>query len=182
MMRVTIIAVIGLFCLISAAHLVGCAADADKLPEPKVITTGANVEVKLTETQLMSAREYYAFWNTGEERYALKALAPDFIDLNLPEGRPQGLAGPLVASRQFREAVPDLSLSVEHSWVVGDQVISRLRFSGHFTGSFGTRKGDGRAIAFDAVDIYTIKGGQITTNWHLEDNFSLMKQLGAVAP
>jgi predicted ester cyclase len=174
--------IIGLFCQMGAAHLAARAGEVGKLPEPKVITTSAAADPTLTEMVLLPARRYYAFWNTGEERYARQALAPDFVDLNLPEGRPQGPSGPLIASRQFREAVPDLSLSVERAWVVGDQVISRLHFSGHFTGSFGGRKGDGRAIAFDAVDIYTIKDGRITSNWHLEDNLRLMKQLALVAP
>jgi predicted ester cyclase len=104
------------------------------------------------------------------------------VDLNLPEGRPQGPAGPLVASRDFRKAVPDLKVSAEEVWVVGNQVIGRLRFTGHFTAQFGDLKGDGRSIQFDAVDIYTVKNGRIVANWHLEDNLTLFKQLGVVKP
>jgi predicted ester cyclase len=63
----------------------------------------------------------------------------------------------VVASRAFRKAVPDLAESVEEAWVAGDNVISRYRFSGHFSGTFGDRTGDGRAISFDAIDIYTIR-------------------------
>jgi predicted ester cyclase len=114
------------------------------------------------------------------EAYARAALAEDFIDLNLPEGRPQGPTGPIVASRSFRVAVPDLSVSVEEAWVVGEQVISRLRFTGHFSGQFGELQGDGRSIQFDAVDIYTIKDGRISTNWHLEDNLTFLTRIGAV--
>jgi len=43
-------------------------------------------------------------------------------------------------------------------------------------------KGDGRAIGFRAVDIYRVQYGQISDNWHLEDNPSLMQQLGIVKP
>ncbi len=68
----------------------------------------------------------------------------------------------LTTARHFiSEAVPDLSLSVERAWVVDNQVISHLHFSGHFSGSFAGRMGDGRAISFDAVDIYTIQDGRI---------------------
>lgn len=153
----------------------------DNLPEPKIVSVATASPSSAVEAMLLPARRYYAFWNTGDERYAREALAPDFIDLNLPDGRPQGPQGPLVASRGFRQAVPDLALMVEHAWIVGDQIISQLHFSGHFTGNFQGHAGDGRAIAFNAVDIYTIKNGRIVSNWHLEDNLSLLKQLGLIA-
>lgn len=155
---------------------------ADELPQPKKLTVDRGLTCEQTESMLQVARRYYAFWNTGDEAYARAALADDFVDLNLPEGRPQGPTGPLVASRTFRKAVPDLQLSVEEVWVAGDQVVGRLRFTGHFTGQFGELQGDGRAIQFDAVDIYTVKNGRIAANWHLEDNLALLKQLGALKP
>ena len=42
------------------------------------------------------------------------------------------------------------------------------------------RQGDGRAIDFIATDIYRIANGRIAENWHLEDNLTLLQQLGAV--
>jgi len=68
--------------------------------------------------------------------------------------------------------------------MVGDRVIGRLRFTGHFSGTFGdgasARQGDGRAIDFIATDIYRIANGRIAENWHLEDNLTLLQQLGAI--
>ena len=168
--------------MLTTTCLVVIAENVDQLPEPKVTTASANSDPRVIETTLLPARRYYAFWNTGDENYARQALSPDFVDLDLPDGRPQEPTGPLLASQYFRAAAPDLSLSVERAWVIDNQVISHLHFSGHFSGSFAGRKGDGRAISFDAVDIYTIQDGRITTNWHLEDNLALMKQLGVVAP
>jgi predicted ester cyclase len=155
---------------------------AEELPQPKKLTVDRGLSREQTQALLQAARRYYAFWNTGDEAYARAALAEDFTDLHLPEGRPQGPTGPLVASRTFRKAVPDLKVSVEEVWVAGSQTVSRLHFTGHFTGQFGDLKGDGRAIQFDAVDIYTVKDGRITANWHLEDNLTLLKQLGVVKP
>jgi len=60
--------------------------------------------------------------------------------------------------------------------------VVRYSFTGHFTGSFKNLKGDGREVSFRAVDIYRVQNGQISDNWHLEDNLSLMQQLGAVTP
>jgi len=127
-----------------------------------------------------AAQTYYTFWNTGDPNLAEQAVAKSFLDLNLPEGRPQGPSGPVLASKKFREAIPDLSVSVEDMYIVGNYVIGRLHFRGHFTGHFNNTKGDGQIIDFSAVDIYQIEDGKIITNWHLEDNLTLLKQMGVV--
>jgi len=65
---------------------------------------------------------------------------------------------------------------------VDDRAVVRYLFTGHFTGTFKDLKGDGHEISFRAVDIYRVQNGQISDNWHLEDNLSLMQQLRAVKP
>jgi predicted ester cyclase len=55
-----------------------------------------------------------------------------------------------------------------------------LHFHGKFTGTFGKLKGKGQKIDFIATDIYEIADGKIVANWHIEDNLTLMKQLGAL--
>jgi predicted ester cyclase len=79
-----------------------------------------------------------------------------------------------------------MHIEVEEMLIVGDRVIGRLRSTGHFTGTFrngaAARQGDGRAIDFIAIDIYRIANGRIAENWHLEDNLTLLQQLGAVGP
>ena len=155
---------------------------APPLPEPRSSVLDRSLSPERLALQSLAARRYYGFWNSGDAALARAALAPGFIDRNLPAGRPQGPEGPLFASRQFRAAVPDLSAEVEEMPIVGDRVVGRLRFRGHFSGSFGGRQGDGRAIDFIATDIYRIDAeGRIAENWHLEDNLTLLQQLGAVA-
>jgi predicted ester cyclase len=160
------------------------ASAVDSLPEPKSVVTDRSIPASKREAMLLAARRYWAFWDTGDVLYANAALAPDFVDRTLPPGRPQGRDGPLFASKNFRTAVPDLHVEVEEMLIVGDRVIGRLRFTGHFTGLFGSgaaaRQGDGRAIEFIATDIYRIVDGRIAENWHLEDNLTLLQQLGAV--
>ena len=164
--------------------LAGClyasqaAAAAKNWPHHVMVAPG--MDVADAERMLETAETYYAFWDSGDEALARRALSRDFIDLNLPEGRPQGIEGPIMASENFRKAVPDLAMQVEQVYILPDTVIGRLHFTGHFTGRFADSEGDGRAIDFKAVDIYTIEDGKITHNWHLEDNLTLLKQLGVV--
>ena len=98
-------------------------------------------------------------------------------------GRPQGPDGPLFAFRQFKKAVPELHCEVLQQIIVQDRVVSNLRFTGHFTGTFAKRQGKGQNVDFVATDILRIdQHGQITDNWHLEDNLTFLKQIGAVSP
>ena len=128
-----------------------------------------------------AARTYAAFWNTGDPALAQKALAPDFIDRTLPAGREQGPNGPLQASKAFRAAVPDLKAEATHIVPNGDHVSVRLHFTGHFTGRFGATQGQGQAIDFQAFDLYRVADGRIAENWHLEDNLTLMRQMGLMS-
>jgi predicted ester cyclase len=49
------------------------------------------------------------------------------------------------------------------------------------TATFGDRAGKGQTVDFIAVDIYRVQNGLIAEDWHLEDNLTLMQQLGMVA-
>jgi predicted ester cyclase len=152
------------------------AAVAESLPVPLNVAVAGSKQQ--TAASILAARRYAAFWNTGDVRYATAALAPDFVDRTLPAGRPQGTAGPLQASQMFRAAVPDLTAEIQDMVVAGDRVSAHLRFKGHFTGRFGEVAGTGQTIDFQAFDLYRVKNGQITENWHLEDNLGLMQQMG----
>lgn len=158
------------------------AAAAQPLPSPDHTVVDQSISSTQREAMALAARRYFAFWNTGEVSYAQLALSPDFVDRTLPPGRPQGLEGPLFASKNFRAAVPDLTAQVQDMMLVGDRVVARLRFTGHYSGVFQGKAGDGRAVDFIATDIYRIESGRIAENWHIEDNLTLLQQLGVVQP
>ena len=150
------------------------------LVSPNKLIADSNMSGALLSENENAARLYATFWDTGNEILARDSLATDFIDKTLPEGREQGADGAIMASRIFRTAVPDLRCNVEQMILAGDRVVSHLHFHGHFTGTFGKLKGKGQKVDFIATDIYQIKEGKIAANWHIEDNLTLMKQLGAI--
>jgi predicted ester cyclase len=157
------------------------AADVDaNLVQPRELIVDKSLPAQQVQQQIHAARLYDTFWSTGDEAQARAALAPDFTDRTLPAGRPQGIAGPLAASKGFHAAVPDVHADVEQMIVAGDRVITHLHFTGHFTGTFNGVQGKGQPVDFIATDIYRIRDGQITDNWHLEDNLTFLQQLGVV--
>jgi len=155
------------------------AQDGDaQLVQAADVIADASLPPAQREAALLAARRYATFWNTGDERFARAALAADFTDRTLPPGRAQGVPGPLAASRFVRTAIPDLRADARQMIVAGDRVTVHYRFHGHFTGQWAGTQGRGQAVDFIATDIYRIAGDRIADNWHIEDNLTLMRQLG----
>jgi predicted ester cyclase len=167
---------------LALSAFVGVTAEgAEQLIRPITLIADTGLSKSALEALTLAPRRYDTFWHTGDERLAKAALSPVFIDHTLPKGRSQGPEGPLMASKTFRSAVPDLTCEVEQMVVAGDRVTAFLHFRGHFTGTFGGHAGQGQSVDFIAVDIYRVQSGLIAEDWHLEDNLTLMQQLGLVA-
>jgi predicted ester cyclase len=62
--------------------------------------------------------------------------------------------------------------------VADDYLTVHMEFKGHFTGTFGKATDHGQTIDFIATDLLKIAGGRITDNWHIEDNMTLLSQMG----
>lgn len=166
-------------CAAKAAQISDQAALAQTVPVEQVVDH--NLPAADLATLLKPVNAFYGFWVNGSPALLAQALSPGFTDHTLPPGRPQGPTGTAQASKTFLAAVPDLSVTVVQRLVVGDRVVSHLRFRGHFTGSFQGRKGSGQPVDFIATDILCVQSGRVTDNWHLEDNLTFLTQIGAVS-
>ncbi|MER7674843.1 ester cyclase [Kitasatospora sp. NPDC096128] len=148
------------------------------LVQPKSLTADRSLGTRRAAQEVHLAQQLYTFWNTGQQRYLDAAVSPRFRDNTLPPGRPQGPAGPLFASRNFRVAVPDLTCELSEVLVTGDRITARLVFRGHFTGTFAGVRGQGQSVDFNAIDIQHVGTDRIVEDWHIEDNEALSAQLG----
>lgn len=142
------------------------------MPEPKTMTIDPSLSQKEATAMIHAAQRFYAFWDTGNADLIPQTVTEKFFDNTLPKGRPQGPEGLAFAAKNFRKVVPDIHCEIEDLLVVGDKVTARLSFTGTH---------NGKPINFLAIDILRIKDGKITEDWHLEDNLTLMQQLGVVA-
>jgi predicted ester cyclase len=142
------------------------------------LVVAASIPRAQREATLKAVRAFYDFWNTGDEALLKEAIAPNFTDHTLPPGRPQGPEGPAFASRRFRAAVPDLKVAAAKMIVAGDYITVHMNFTGHFSGKFGQTQGKGQPVPFIATDLLKIENGRITDNWHIEDNLTLLQEMG----
>ncbi|SFD33675.1 Predicted ester cyclase [Bacillus sp. 491mf] len=149
-------------------------------PQPKSMTIDPSLNQQKAMEMVHAAQRFYAFWNTGNDALIPQAVTDNFFDNTLPKERPQGPKGLTFASSNFRKAVPDLQCNIEDLLVTGDKVTARLSFTGTHKGNFGEKQPTGKAVHFFAIDILRVKDGKIVEDWHLEDNLTLMQQLGVV--
>ena len=164
-------------CAAVAVALMPIPAFADELKIDDLVVANT-ISAAQRDATVNAAKGFYQFWNIGDEALLKAAISPDFTDHTLPPGRPQGPDGPAFASKTFRAAVPDLSVEVRKMIVAGDYVTVHMDFRGRFTGTFGKTKGQGQAIDFIATDLLKVTNGRITDNWHIEDNLTLLTQMG----
>ena len=61
------------------------------LLEPHNLIVDRSLQREQADAQVIAARRYDAFLNTGDEALARAALAPNFTDNTLPTGRPRDL-------------------------------------------------------------------------------------------
>lgn len=148
------------------------------LVRPRAITVDRSIGAERAAREVRLAQQLYTFWNTGRQTYLDAAVSPRFKDNTLPAGRPQGPAGPVFASKNFRTAVPDLTCELSDLLVTGDKITARLVFRGHFTGTFDGVQGKGQSVDFGAIDIQHVGTDKIIEDWHIEDNETLLAQLG----
>src|ERR1700761_94814 len=148
------------------------------LVQPRSLTVDGGLDTERARHLVRTGQVLYTFWHTGDVRWLHEAVDPSFTDHTLPPGRPQGAGGPAAASATLPAAVPDLACELSDLLVVGDKLAVRLRFTGHFTGTFNGLAGRGQAVDFIAFDIQHVGADRIVEDWHLEDNLTFLLQAG----
>lgn len=155
-------------------------ATAQDIPKIRSLTVDRSLSHAEAQQMIRAGQLFYAFWNTGNEKYLQQAVSADFHDNTLPPGRPQGFTGLPFASANFRKAVPDLRCSIEDLIISRDKIVCRQIYTGHNTGRVMGHQPSGHAIQFFAIDILHVRDGKIYEDWHLEDNLSFLQQSGVV--
>lgn len=126
-----------------------------------------------------------------------KSIVLGYLDEVWDQGRPDRAAdyiadgydlgalgrGPTASAanfRTFREAFPDLRLSVTDTICQGHRVAVWMRLSGTHDGPFRGHGPSGRHVAWDEVGFFTVRDGKIVDGRFLADMFGLRKALGVI--
>ncbi len=69
------------------------------------------------------------------------------------------------SSPSFTEAFPDLRLTVEDIFSVGEKVAARVAFHGTHRGEFQGIPPTGRQVAFTSIEVNRVVGGKVEEHW-----------------
>jgi steroid delta-isomerase-like uncharacterized protein len=126
-------------------------------------------------------RLFEEVWNKGHVPVADELFAPTYThhDSSTPDvGR-----GPESEKKRvtlYRNAFPDLRLTVEDMISEGETVVARWSCRGAHKGDLNGIAPTGKQFAISGVSIVRFAGGKMVEGWINWDALGLMQQLGAV--
>jgi steroid delta-isomerase-like uncharacterized protein len=106
-------------------------------------------------------------------------LADDFVDHTPLPGLPPTREGVRMLFGALRAAFPDLHVVVSEQIAEDERVVTRKTFNGTHGGEFLGFAATGNPVAFEVIDILTIRGKRITEHRVVFDQLGLLRQLGA---
>ena len=113
----------------------------------------------------------------GDLDVADEIFAPEYV------GYPEDVRGPEGAketAKMYRNAFPDVQLSIEDQVAEGDKVVTRWIGSGTHHGEMMGIAPTGNQVRVDGMTISRIEDGKIVEEWDIYDALGMMQQLGAI--
>ncbi|HEV7922375.1 MAG TPA: ester cyclase [Thermoanaerobaculia bacterium] len=119
----------------------------------------------------------------GDLRVVDELLADDFVDHTPLPGLPPTRDGIRTLFAAMRAAFPDLRVRIDEQIGEQDKVMTRKTFQGTHRGEFLGVPGSGNRVAFEVIDILSVRDdGRITDHRVIVDKLGLLQQLGVSAP
>lgn len=106
-------------------------------------------------------------------------LADDFVDHTPFRGVPPTRTGVKMLFGYLRSAFPDLQVRIHEQIAEGEKVVTRKTFEGTHQGEFMGVPSTGRPIAFEVIDILTVRDGRIAEHRVVFDQLAIQQQLTA---
>lgn len=104
-------------------------------------------------------------------------LAEDFVDHTPFPGVPPTRDGVKMLFGYLRGAFPDLSVRIDEQIADEEKVVTRKTFQGTHRGEFMGVPPTGRPIAFEVIDILTIRNDRISEHRVVFDQLTIRQQL-----
>jgi len=110
-------------------------------------------------------------------------LAEEFLAENIElhgSGIPPGLEVVKQWFATFATAFPDGHTVIEDVVAEEDRVVARTTFNGTHQAEIEGISATGKKVSMPGIIIFRLDNGKIAEGWLLNDNLSLMQQLGAI--
>ena len=81
----------------------------------------------------------------------------------------------------YREAFPDLEITLDDQFAAGDRVVDRWTGHGTHQGELMGIPATGRPVTAGGISIHRIADGRIAETWNNYDAAGILRQLGAIS-
>lgn len=126
-------------------------------------------------------RWFEEVWNKGREEAVDEMFAEDGVAHGLADAKDLKLRGPEGFKpffRKFREAFPDIQVTVEDCITEGDRIAARCTVRASHTGAGLGVAATNRPVEFTGITIVRVRDGKIVEGWNNFDFMSLYQQIG----
>jgi steroid delta-isomerase-like uncharacterized protein len=133
------------------------------------------------DTKAISRRFLEEAFNSGKLDVVDELVAPEFVnhDAALPEPT-VGIEAAKASIKGYREAFPDLRLTVEQQLAEGELVTTRWSARGTHQGELMGMAATGKQATVTGITIDRIVDGRLVESWTNWDTLGLMQQLGVI--
>lgn len=169
-------------CLIALSSWAMTVQGKDVTPEQKTILADYEQAVKNNEIAVLF---FDSAWNKGDLNAIDKYIPANAVDHSTVPGKSpeQGPASFKSIIVMFRNAMPNLVMTIEDKVYMNDRVVHRWVIKGNHTGTpiFGV-KSSGKELVLHGTSIVRVEKGKIMERWANLDLYGFSIQLGLIPP
>jgi steroid delta-isomerase-like uncharacterized protein len=120
-------------------------------------------------------------WEKGNMEVADEVFADRYVS-HQPDGSEEerGPEDVKLFLRQYREAFPDLRITIGDQIAKGDRVVTRWSSRGTHRGEFRGIAPTGNEVRLTGIGIFRFSDGKVVESWDNFDQLGMMQQLGVV--
>jgi steroid delta-isomerase-like uncharacterized protein len=137
------------------------------------------------ENEALIRRYYEDAYNGRNPEVVDELLSEEFIrhDVAYPQrDQAPGAADDVARVEAYLAIFPDLQITIQDLYSAGDTVITKQVWTGTQEGSFPEwgAPATGRRMTRESIVIWRLECGQIVENWIVQDNLTMLRQLGII--
>ncbi len=130
------------------------------------------------ESKAVILRWFDEVWNRGRVQSIDELLAADGVVHGLGDGRLTGPAAFKAFHAGYRDAFPDVVITIEDVVAEGDTVAFRWSATGTHRGNGLGIPATQRTVRFSGMGFGRVRNGQLVEGWNNFDQLGLLQQLG----
>ena len=134
------------------------------------------------ENKALARRFMEEVYNKGNVDLIDEVVASNWVDHD--PSSPPGMSSDVEGAKRFvemyRNAFPDLQITVEDMIAEGDKVVMRWTARGTHQGELMGIPPSGKQVEVTGINIDRIEGGKFIESWSNYDTLGMMQQIGAI--